>query len=68
MKLDVGRKVALVTEAGSGIGKATAKALAAEGYAVGLLGNDLEDVVPFADELKALGFVAIALKADCGIR
>jgi hypothetical protein len=67
MKLDEGRKVALVTGAGSGIGKATATALAAEGYAVGLLGNDLEDVIPFAGELKALGFTATALKADISV-
>jgi NAD(P)-dependent dehydrogenase (short-subunit alcohol dehydrogenase family) len=67
MKLGEDRKVALVTGAGSGIGKATARALAAEGYAVGLLGNDLKDVVPFADELKALGFIATALKADISV-
>ena len=67
MKVEAGRKVALVTGAGSGIGKATAIALAKEGYAVGLLGDDLEDVIPVADEPKTLGLVAATLKADISV-
>lgn len=67
MKVEEGRKVALVTGAGSGIGKATAVALATEGYAVGLLGDDLEDVIPVADDLKARGLIAATLKADISV-
>lgn len=58
------RKVALVTGAGSGIGKATARALGDAGYALGVLGDDLEDVIPVADDLKRIGCSAVALKAD----
>lgn len=58
------RKVALVTGAGSGIGKATALALGEADYALGVLGDDLEDVTPVADELKRIGCPAAALKAD----
>lgn len=58
------RKVALVTGAGSGIGKATALALGEADYALGVLGDDLEDVTPVADELKRIGCPATALKAD----
>jgi NAD(P)-dependent dehydrogenase (short-subunit alcohol dehydrogenase family) len=67
MKVEEERKVALVTGAGSGIGKATAIALAKEGYIVGLLGDDLEDVIPVAGELKTLGLVAATLKADISV-
>ena len=58
------RKVALVTGAASGIGRATALALGEAGYDLGVLGDDLEDVIPVADEMKRLGRSATALKAD----
>ncbi|KQT01704.1 MULTISPECIES: SDR family oxidoreductase [unclassified Rhizobium] len=57
-------KVALVTGAGSGIGRAAAVALAAEGYSIGALGrttSELEDVVR---QIEASGRNAIALEAD----
>ena len=60
-------KAALVTGAGSGIGKATAFALASAGYSVGALGDDLEDVIPIAEELKRLGAKATPLRADISV-
>lgn len=60
-------KVALVTGAGSGIGKATALGLARAGYSLGVLGDDLDDVSPVADELKRHGCAATALRADISV-
>ncbi|RFB11385.1 3-ketoacyl-ACP reductase [Bacillus sp. HNG] len=45
-------KVALITGAGRGIGRATAIAFAQEGIHVGLVGRTLENVQKVADELK----------------
>jgi NAD(P)-dependent dehydrogenase (short-subunit alcohol dehydrogenase family) len=56
-------KVALVTGAGSGIGKATAKALGKEGYAVVLAGRRLE---PLEAVAKEIGGKAIAVSTDVG--
>ncbi|MES5100322.1 SDR family NAD(P)-dependent oxidoreductase [Agrobacterium sp. BA1120] len=57
-------KVALVTGAGSGIGKAAALALAKEGYAIGLLGRTKDELDSVADNIRAGGFEAMTLLAD----
>jgi short-subunit dehydrogenase len=59
-----GRPVALVTGASSGIGEATARALARAGYAVGLVARRTELLERLASELRAAGGVALPLPAD----
>jgi NAD(P)-dependent dehydrogenase (short-subunit alcohol dehydrogenase family) len=59
-------KVALITGAGSGIGKACALALADAGWSLALCGRRLERVTPVSDEAAAKGVAAIAVAADVG--
>jgi 3-oxoacyl-[acyl-carrier protein] reductase len=61
-------KVALVTGAGKGIGKAIAVALAKEGVNVGLLARTEKDVKEVADEIKSLGVKAAYTTADVSNR
>src|SRR6476620_9840727 len=56
--------VALVTGAGSGIGKASALALAMDGYAVGVLGHSRDELRQTVGEIEAAGGEACVLQAD----
>ncbi|MDQ6693211.1 MAG: SDR family oxidoreductase [Chloroflexota bacterium] len=57
-------RVALVTGAGSGIGKAAALLLAREGARIGVLSHGQEEVDSVVKEIQAQGGEAIALVAD----
>ena len=57
-------KVALVTGAGSGIGKAAAVRLAREGASVGVLSRTEEEIRATVQEIEAAGGKAIVLVAD----
>jgi NAD(P)-dependent dehydrogenase (short-subunit alcohol dehydrogenase family) len=61
-----GERFALVTGAGSGIGKASALALARAGWHVALAGRRPEPLEQAAGEIKALGRRALAAPADVG--
>lgn len=56
--------VALVTGASSGIGEATARALAAEGAKVALVARRLERLERLASEIGGGGHTALAIRAD----
>lgn len=56
--------IALVTGAGSGIGKAAALALAADGLKIGVLGHTREDVSSTVNEIQEEGGDAVPLLAD----
>jgi len=60
-------KVALVTGAGSGIGKAAAVRLAAGGASVVVISRTLEEVERTRDEIEAKGGKALALDADVSL-
>ncbi|MEK4427418.1 3-ketoacyl-ACP reductase [Solibacillus sp. FSL K6-1523] len=57
-------KVALITGAGRGIGRATAAALAQEGVHVGLVGRTLENLQKVAEELKQYNVKVAIATAD----
>jgi 3-oxoacyl-[acyl-carrier protein] reductase len=61
-------KVALVTGAGKGIGKAIAVALAAEGVHVGLVARTEKDIQAVAQEIRVMGVKAAVATADVADR
>ena len=65
MKLE--GKVAVVTGAGRGIGRATARALAREGCAVVLVSRSRPEIEAVAEEVTRLGRQALPLVADVAV-
>ncbi len=59
-------KVAVITGAGSGVGKAAALALAADGYCLVLAGRRAEPIEAVAQQAQALGARAVAVATDVG--
>ena len=59
-------KIAIVTGGGTGIGRAIALELAANGADVALCGRRLEKIEGVAEEVRALGRRAMAFAADVG--
>lgn len=59
-------KVAIVTGAGTGVGKAVALALAKDGFAIVLAGRRKEPLEAAAKEVEALGVKALAVPTDVG--
>lgn len=57
-------KVALVTGAGSGIGRASALALANDGYAIGVLGRTKEELDAVVTQIRDAGGSGLSLLAD----
>ncbi|MFA4916541.1 MAG: SDR family oxidoreductase [Syntrophales bacterium] len=61
-------KVAIITGAGDGVGLGIARAFAKEGAIISTIGRRYEKVAAMADEIKAMGGKALAIKGDVGIR
>lgn len=61
-------KIAVVSGAGSGIGKATAIRLAKEGAKLGLLDINEENANDTVKEIQAFGGTSIAIKTDISLR
>ena len=59
-------KVAVITGAGSGVGKQVAIALAADGYGLALAGRRLEPLEAVAQQAQALGARTLSIATDVG--
>jgi len=61
---DMNGRVALITGASSGIGRATAEAFAAKGTSVGVAARREEDLATLVTEIEARGGKGTAVKTD----
>jgi NAD(P)-dependent dehydrogenase (short-subunit alcohol dehydrogenase family) len=61
------RRTAIITGAGTGIGRATALALARDGYSIALVGRRHQPLEAVASELAAAGGSACVVAADVGL-
>ena len=66
MDVDLSGQVAAITGASSGIGEATARALARAGAAVALAARRLERIEALAEQIRNDGGSAIAVRCDVG--
>jgi 3-oxoacyl-[acyl-carrier protein] reductase len=64
---DLAGKIAVVTGGSRGIGAATARALAANGTTVAVVGRDDDALAGATDDIQARGGRALAVRADCTI-
>ena len=62
---DLAGRVAVVTGGSRGIGAATARALAANGVDVAVVGRDAAALSAVADSIRVADARAIAVRADC---
>jgi len=65
--MDIAGRVALVTGAATGIGRATARALAAAGASVVVVDRDLAGATRTVEEITAVGGKALAVRADVSV-
>ncbi len=64
---DLAGKSAVVTGGSRGIGAATARALAANGTTVAVVGRDDDALAAVTDDIQARGGRALAVRADCTV-
>jgi 3-oxoacyl-[acyl-carrier protein] reductase len=64
---DLAGRVAVITGGSRGIGAQTARALAANGARVAVIGRDEQALAGVADSIAATGGQALAVRADCTV-